>query len=191
MTRPVSDQDVLRAQVLRKRRAMNAKQRANASRRVCDRILSSRYFLGSQAIACYLSAWDEVDTSETIERAWRANKRIFAPVMRDQREMSFCEIRRDTMLARNSYGLWEPPLSSIINPTEIDTVITPLVAFDKNRHRVGMGSGYFDRAFAFLRTRKTWLRPKLIGLAFDCQEVEKIVPNPWDIQLYQVFSDTY
>jgi 5-formyltetrahydrofolate cyclo-ligase len=190
MTRPEPDQDILRKQALHKRRAMDALQRAEASRQICTRFLGSRHFLRSQVIACYLSAWDEVDTNEIIERAWRAKKRIFAPVMHEHREMSFCEISPDTMLVRNAYGLWEPPLSSIVNPVELDTVITPLAAFDKHRNRIGMGSGYFDRAFAFLRARNYWLRPKLIGLAYDCQEVEKITPNPWDIRLYRVFSES-
>ena len=169
---------------------MDPAQRANASRCICNRFLTSRHFLRSRVIACYLSAWDEVDTSEIIERAWRANKRIFAPVMREHGVMSFCEVRPDTRLVRHSYGLWEPPLSSVMSPTDLDTVITPLAAFDKNRNRIGMGSGYFDRAFAFLHRRNKWLRPKLIGLAFDCQKVEKIVPNPWDIPLYQVYSES-
>jgi len=40
-----------------------------------------------------------------------------------------------------------------------------------------------------LRHRNHWLRPKLVGVAFACQEVEKIAPKPWDIRLYGVFSD--
>jgi 5-formyltetrahydrofolate cyclo-ligase len=168
---------------------MDPAQRADASRRICNHFLTSRHFLRSQVIACYLSSWDEVDTSEIIERAWRAKKRIFVPVLREQGEMSFCEIRPHTKLTRNCYGLWEPPLSNTLDPARLETVVTPLVAFDEDWNRIGMGSGYFDRAFDFLRTRQNWLRPKLIGLAFECQKVEKIVPNPWDIRLYHVFSE--
>jgi 5-formyltetrahydrofolate cyclo-ligase len=52
-----------------------------------------------------------------------------------------------------------------------------------------MGGGYFDRCFHFLKHRRKWLRPKLLGIAFDCQKVEKIVSNPWDIPLYQVITE--
>jgi 5-formyltetrahydrofolate cyclo-ligase len=170
---------------------MDAAHRIEVSRRICKRFLRSRYFLTSRMIACYLSAWDEVDTSEIIERAWNANKRIFAPVVRERRQMVFCELLPDTKLVRNEYGLWEPPCADLANPARIDIVVTPLVAFDRNMNRIGMGSGYFDRTFAFLGARKRWLHPKLIGLAFDCQEVEKISPNPWDIRLYRIFSETH
>jgi 5-formyltetrahydrofolate cyclo-ligase len=64
-----------------------------------------------------------------------------------------------------------------------------VVAFDARRHRVGMGSGYFDRCFAFLKHNRQWQRPKLIGVAFECQRVEKIVPNPWDVRLYKLVTE--
>ncbi len=117
-------------------------------------------------------------------------KRVFAPVIANHGGMDFVTLTPDTRLERNQYGLWEPQFGTQIAPQEVDLVITPVVAFDDYRHRIGMGSGYFDRCFAFLRTNKHWLRPKLIGLAFDCQRVEKIKPNPWDIRLYQVVTES-
>jgi 5-formyltetrahydrofolate cyclo-ligase len=69
-------------------------------------------------------------------------------------------------------------------------VLTPLVAFDEQHNRIGMGGGYYDRSFAFLKNRKQLIQPKLIGLAFDCQRVEKITANPWDIRLYSVITET-
>jgi 5-formyltetrahydrofolate cyclo-ligase len=53
-----------------------------------------------------------------------------------------------------------------------------------------MGGGYFDRYFSFLRHRQHWLHPKLIGVAFDCQKVEEIPANPWDIPLYSVITES-
>ena len=70
----------------------------------------------------------------------------------------------------------------------LDVVITPLVAFDEYGHRIGMGGGYFDRTFSFLGNRQSWFHPKLVGLAFACQKVEKIQPNPWDIRLFCTIS---
>jgi len=104
--------------------------------------------------------------------------------------MVFRELLPDTPLLKNRFGIWEPAIGTIISPKAIDVVITPLAAFDEQRNRVGMGGGYFDRCFAFLAHRRQWLRPKLIGVAFNCQKVEKIVPNPWDIRLYRVFTES-
>ena len=169
---------------------MTASERARASRRIADRFLNSRYFLSSQTIACYVSTWDEVDTSAIIERAWCANKRVFLPVTAAHRHMFFRETLPGTDLARNDFGLWEPVSGTLIDANKLDVVVTPLVAFDAQRNRIGMGGGYFDRTFAFLAGRTRWLRPKLIGVAFDCQEVQKITRNPWDIPVFRVFTET-
>ena len=52
-----------------------------------------------------------------------------------------------------------------------------------------MGGGYYDRTFTFLHERHGRFRPKLVGLAFECQRVEKIHTNPWDIALYRVITE--
>ena len=103
--------------------------------------------------------------------------------------MQFREIRPDSQLARNSFGLWEPVSGEIISPKELDVVVTPLVAFDSQYNRIGMGGGYFDRAFAFLRHRSSWLHPKLLGVAFSCQKFEEIAPNPYDVPLFRVITE--
>jgi len=189
MTASSIPSSTLRAQAKRARQEMQPANRVDASRRIAEHFLNSRYFLSSQSIACYLATWDEVDTSMIIERAWRAKKRIFAPVIDVSGEMTFKQLRPETALVRNRFGLWEPESRLEIEPLELDVVVTPLVAFDHRCNRIGMGGGYFDRTFAFLRSRQSWLRPKLIGLAFDCQKVEEIVPKPWDIRLYHVISE--
>jgi len=181
---------ILRENALHARRKMHAAERARASRRIADRFLNSRYFLSSQSIACYLATWDEVDTNRIIERAWRAKKRIFAPVIDSHDDMTFRNLQPETTVTRNRFGIWEPESDFRIDPSDLDIVVTPLVAFDNACNRIGMGGGYFDRHFAFLQSRRSWLRPKLIGLAFDCQKVEKITPNRWDIRLSRVVSES-
>lgn len=190
MTVPSSPVASLRAQAKRARQEMPDADRADASRRIAERFLNSRHFFNSHTLACYLATWDEVDTNSIIERAWRAKKRVFAPVIGTRGEMTFRRLLPETTLVRNRFGLWEPTSELKIEPPDIDVVVTPLVAFDSKNNRIGMGGGYFDRTFAFLHCRQSWLRPKLVGLAFDCQKVEKISPKPWDIRLYRVFSDS-
>lgn len=179
----------LRMSALRARREMDADERAVLSDLICERVVHSRFFFASKAIACYLPTEDEVDTCGIIEAAWRANKRIFVPVLRNHGKMLFRELRHRTNLVRNQYGVWEPTDGALIAPRQLDVAIAPTVAFDEKNNRIGMGGGYFDRCFAYLRLRQFWFRPKLVGVAFDCQKVEKITPNPWDIRLYRVFTD--
>ncbi|MGB5624723.1 MAG: 5-formyltetrahydrofolate cyclo-ligase [Woeseiaceae bacterium] len=179
----------LRAKALLARREMRPEARAKSSAIICQRIVHSREFSSSKFIACYLPMDDEVDTRYIIERGWCANKRIFVPVLRTRGKMLFREISPESTLKRNSFGIWEPVDGEFINPRNLDLVITPTVAFDRQNNRIGMGGGNFDRCFSFLRHRKHWVHPKLIGVAFACQEIEKITPNAWDIRLYGVICD--
>ena len=179
----------LRKNALHARREMNVNDRAVASKIICDRVTRSQPYLSSRLIACYLPMSDEVDTRLIIERGWRANKRIFVPITRDKGKMFFREIRPDTTLVQNRMMIWEPESGELISPRRLQLVITPTVAFDNTDHRIGMGGGYYDRCFSFLKHRRQWLKPKLFGVACDCQEVEKISPNAWDIRLYRTFSE--
>ena len=179
----------LRAKPLRARREMHPDARRRASAIICQRVIGSHEFLSSHFIGCFLPMNHEVDTREIIERAWRAKKRIFVPVLRAKHKMSFREIHPESTLEQNCFGVWEPVDGDSIRPRNLDMVVTPTVAYDKENNRIGMGSGYFDRCFSFLRHRQQWFRPKLVGVAFECQKVEKITPNAWDIRLYRVISD--
>lgn len=169
---------------------MSNQQRAAASEKICKRVIATREFYASKTVGCYLPMADEVDTRLIVETAWRANKRIFVPVLRGKGQMFFCELRVETELVRSRFGIWEPIRGFLIAPGKLDIVVTPTVAFDDDGHRIGMGGGYFDRCFSFLRCRRLWIRPKLLGVAFHCQKVEKIAPNPWDIPLYRVITDS-
>jgi 5-formyltetrahydrofolate cyclo-ligase len=180
----------IRTKALCARREMNVEDRIKSSKMICDRVTSSRAFLSAKLIACYLPMVDEVDTRSIIERGWRANKRIFVPITHNNGKMFFREIRPDTTLHRNRMAIWEPQTGQFISPRQLQLVVTPTVAFDEYNNRIGMGGGYYDRCFSFLRHRSQWIKPKLFGVAFDCQKVEEISPNTWDIRLYRTFSET-
>jgi len=180
----------LRANALRARRKLTIDKRVVASKIICRKVIRSRDFCASNLLACYLPMSDEVDTRLIIERGWRANKRIFVPITRNYGEMLFREIRPNTTLQRNEMGIWEPVSGDFISPRALQFVVTPTVAFDKSNHRIGMGGGYYDRCFSHLRRRQHWLKPKLIGVAFECQEVEEISPNSWDVRLYGIVDES-
>ena len=190
MSRADALMDSLRQKALHARRNMTPFERGEASEIITEKIGRSPLFNAATLIACYLPMGDEVDTRAIIARAWRANKRVFVPVMRNHYQMIFREIGPDTTLLRNRMKIWEPNSGDIVSPTELQVVITPTVAYDDDGHRIGMGGGYYDRCFSFLRHRKVWLKPKLLGVAFKCQKVEKITPNTWDIPLYRIYDES-
>ena len=168
---------------------MSTTERLIASETIADIVTHAPWFQRASYVACYLSMPSEVNTWTIISRAWRMEKRIFAPVLEKNRRMQFREILPDTDLVRKPFGLYEPATGDTVTARMLDIVLTPLAAFDANRSRIGMGGGYFDSTFAFLKHRDAYFHPKLIGLAFACQEVGKIPPNPWDIRLFSVVTE--
>lgn len=179
----------LRRQGREARAQLSDEQRARFSRRIQRRFLNSESFYRASHIGCYISARSEVDTSLIFDRAWRANKKIYAPVVDRNRRMRFIETGPGTRLVRNRFNLWEPESGKEIRARNLRIVIAPTVAFDECRNRIGMGGGYYDQAFRVLKNRDAWMPTKLIGFAFDCQKVEKIPANPWDIPLYRVLTE--
>ena len=171
------------------RETLSDRERHLASEKIAEKVTRSYWFQRASFVACYLSTPDEVATWSIIQRAWNMKKRIFAPVLKKNGFMQFCELTADTSIQVNQLGIAEPVSDKIISPRMLDIVITPVVAFDDIGHRVGMGGGYFDRTFSFLRGRKHLFHPKLIGVAFACQKVERISPNPWDIPLFDTIND--
>jgi 5-formyltetrahydrofolate cyclo-ligase len=171
------------------RSCLGPEERSNASARIAEKVVRAPFFQRSRRIACYLSMADEVDTWRIIGRAWRMKKRIFAPVTRRGRKLEFREVTAESDLVRDDFGLLVPVAGEVIAARKLDLVLTPLVAFDDEGERIGMGGGYYDRTFSFLRGRRQLLKPKLVGLAFACQRVPRIAPNPWDIRLYRVITE--
>ena len=168
---------------------MSDEEQWRASLHIAERVFRAPFFSLCQLIGCYLPKDDEVDTWPIISRAWQMKKRIFAPIIAQTGEMLFREVSADSDLINNQYHIPEPVRGEIITPKHLDIVITPVVAFDSRNHRIGMGGGYFDRTFSFLGGRRAQFKPKLIGLAFACQRVEKISPNPWDIRVFTTITE--
>lgn len=183
-------QDALRQSGRAARAGLGEEARDSASRQIADKVVRSSWFRRSKLVACYLPVEGEVDTWPLIDRAWRMKKRIFAPVIGKKFTMQFREVDADSTLKTNRYGLQEPLDGEPVELRSLDIVLTPVVAFDDDGNRIGMGGGYFDRAFSFLKHRQFLIHPKLIGLAFSCQRVEKITPNPWDIRLFRLVDES-
>ena len=76
------------------------------------------------------------------------------------------------------------PEAAVLDP---DIMLVPLAAFDRRGHRLGYGAGHYDRAIARLHDKGR--NPRLIGVAFDCQEVERVPDEPHDVMLSAILTE--
>ena len=183
-----------RKQLRARRRNLTEPERLERSASLCRELARQPVFRTSKRIAAYLPADGEVDTTVLIELAWTMGKQVYLPVLIPYRanRLWFARYEPDTPLVSNRFGIAEPANvhRQRIAPQALDLVLTPLVGFDHNGHRLGMGGGFYDRSFAYLLHRKHWYRPHLIGLAYDFQQLPRLPAQPWDVPLTAVVTDT-
>lgn len=180
----------VRAQLKQQRRSLDPELIASASdeisRQFWQRVATRR----ALNIGVYMCTAGEVDCGSIIATAWQRKKRVFAPVLRGRR-LVFAPMQPSTKLATNRFGILEPVYqdSSLLSLRQLDIVITPLLAFDRQLNRIGMGAGYYDRSFAFSRNQGTWQHPLLVGVAYSFQRIAAIRPNSWDVPLHVVITE--
>ena len=176
--------DVLR----QRRRALSMEQQKAAGRGLCNVLIDSGMLANRQRIALYLANDGEIDPAQLQRYLWGENKNCYLPVVVDRHEMGFVEYRSDTQLVANRFGIYQPSLSgaTILSPGQLDLILLPLTGFDLSGARLGMGGGFYDRALAVAEER-----PTLIGLAHECQKVDKIPAESWDVPLCAIATDQY
>jgi len=179
----------LRRELRAKRRAMPAAARAQADRAIYAQLRHLPEYRRARSVALFLAFDGEPSLAALVASARRQRKRLYVPVLHGL-TMTFAELEPDAKLTANFFGIMEPTLGPRIDPRELDLVLTPLVAFDDRGVRVGVGRGYYDRTFKFLRQRSHWLRPKLLGVAYELQRVEPLTPSSWDVPLWGVVTET-
>jgi 5-formyltetrahydrofolate cyclo-ligase len=184
---------VLRARLRKARCALSAQERAVSAERCSDLLCRHPGFRNAKRIATYLPNDGELDTLPLISRAWEMGKQIYLPVLipHGENRLWFARYEPNAPLIRNRFGIPEPirAAQTRVAPLALDLVLTPLVAFDTKGHRLGMGGGFYDRSFAYLLRHTHWLRPRLIGLAYDFQRQPKLPGQPWDVPLHAIATD--
>lgn len=171
----------------RKRRQLSSLSRHQYARQLAGHISEHPLFRSAKNIACYIAVDGEIDLGPTIQIALKMGKKVYLPVLMPYRynRLWFAAYSSGMAMSPNRFGIPEPEMVARQRTSNLtlDLVLTPMVAFDGKFNRLGMGGGYYDRTFAFLRHRKHWKRPFLLGVAYSFQETTSIVPNNWDVPL--------
>ena len=188
------DQSQIRRTIRAQRSSLTTKQQLQNSRAMRRILTRSKLFRNSKRIALYLEADGEIAISQLIPLIKHHKKSTYLPVLHPlpPNRLWFSEYRPGDKLIHNKYGIAEPNIikRKPILPSSLDLVLVPLVAFDRNCNRVGMGGGFYDRTFSFINKKNAYNIPKLIGVAHELQRVTSIQTNPWDIQLDGVVTES-
>ena len=143
----------------------------------------------STHIAVYFAVNGEISLQPVIDHVLSQGKKIYLPNL-DHQSLRFSPYFHEQKMRINKFRLPEPDVDDdqMLQPDELDLVLAPLVVFDAQRNRIGMGGGFYDRSFAF-RKQKDTVKPGLVGVAHELQKVDCIQPESWDVRLDRVVTD--
>ncbi|MCP4391914.1 MAG: 5-formyltetrahydrofolate cyclo-ligase [Gammaproteobacteria bacterium] len=181
--------DELRQRNRKLRAELDENQLAIAAEKLCRRILALDEYQRASRIAAYFAVNGEIDLSPLIDLALAAGKQIFLPNL-DQQALRFSPYFHAQKMRINRFRLPEPDVGddAMLAPAELDLVLAPLVVFDAERNRIGMGGGFYDRSFEFRKQTESTF-PTLVGVAHELQKVDKLIPEAWDVRLDMVVTD--
>lgn len=182
---------VIRKRLRQIRLAVKRTERVLAARQIARR--GQILLTAGRRCGLYLPSKGEVDVLPLINRGLAKGARCFLPVVPPprQRKLWFTELHPTGRWAPNRYGIPEQSHRSQprVRAMRLDVLFLPLLGFDAAGYRMGMGGGYYDATLAYLRQRRHWRRPWLIGVGFACQRVESLPADPWDIPLDAVLTE--
>ena len=183
----------LRRLLRQARRALTPQQQKQAARNLYRQLAQHPLYRRARHVALYLPANGEIDPRPLLREAQRRGKRTYLPVLNawPREKMVFQRLRPGERLRKNRFRILEPRANAAQQRKTwaLDLVMLPLVGFDECGGRLGMGGGFYDRSLAYLARRKTWRSPSLIGLAHECQKVDRLELAAWDVPLQATVTD--
>jgi 5-formyltetrahydrofolate cyclo-ligase len=180
----------LRREMRARRLAFPAKEARSAAIRALHRLWSLPILSRARRIALYLPVRGELDCTPLAAQAWRRGRTTFLPVVAGD-TLRFAPFSADSRLRPNRFGILEPGASvrHWVGARQLDVIVAPLVAFDEQTNRLGMGGGYYDRTLAFLTQRSSRRRPHFVALAFEMQRITALPADAWDVRLDAVITE--
>jgi len=171
----------IRRHLRRLRQQIPRAERSLAARLTAQKLLRLRRVQVARSVAVYLSTKHELATAPLIEGLLKIGAALFVPCVAHDQRMTFVPLKPPRKLRVDALGMRTPlarrPRRSA---HQLDVIVLPLVGFDRQGNRIGMGAGYYDRALQFPRIGK---RPWLLGYAYRQQQTGCLAAERWDVKL--------
>ncbi|WP_346380663.1 5-formyltetrahydrofolate cyclo-ligase [Acidithiobacillus sp.] len=177
----------MRRRIRQQRRALSSEVLHYAAMALASHLVRLNHFRRARHIGLYWPMQGEISPLLLMQHSIAVNKHFYLPVLAGHfaRSLRFAPFHPHMNLRSNRLHIPEPqvPPGYQRSVRELDLLILPLVAFDAEGYRLGMGGGFYDRSLAHLPHRRSWRRPRLIGVGHAFQEVPRLPREPWDIPL--------
>lgn len=181
-----SQRQAIRNMMQQRRQSLTMEQQLTAEASITQKVLDLVQQTNAQTIALYHSFNGEISTYKLINHLVNEGKTVCLPRIHpfSRGHLLFFRYASDDELIRHPWGMLEPQLNinNLVLIDDLDLIFLPLVAFDQQKNRLGMGGGFYDRTLVNWQEKNF----KPIGLSHACQEVEKLPIEAWDIPLADI-----
>ena len=179
-------QKAFRDSYRQKRKAIPSDDRVILHKEINRVLLTNATLKRCKTIAAYLNLPSEVNLSEFILSAQKRGQSVCVPLVdATKKVMEFRDLPVDFERQKNRT---EEDLVLLTQKKrelmELDCALIPLSVFDSHGNRIGMGGGYYDKFFENPKPR-----PLLVGIAYELQKAEKIIPQKWDVRMDMIATE--
>jgi 5-formyltetrahydrofolate cyclo-ligase len=176
----MSQKKEIRKEKLMLRESISIGEAEERSKKIAEKLKQDKDYLKAKTIMFYISKDKEVQTHDLIKEAMK-NKKVIVPKVSNN-GLLCCEIADFSKMKFSCYGVLEPTEEILCNPSNIDLIIVPGIAFDKTGHRIGYGKGYYDELLKKAKCTK-------IALAYQFQIIPKVPADEWDVRVDKVITE--
>nr|AAR37522.1 5-formyltetrahydrofolate cyclo-ligase family protein [uncultured marine bacterium 311] len=176
----------LRKEKIRERNLISQNEMDRVEKKTASLFMDMFSELKLKKVSIYIPIHNEVPTKRIIQLIIGSNTKCFLPVINqdlNNKNMRFAEFNHETALVKNKFDISEPISGTFENASQLDLVVIPLVAFDNEGFRLGMGKGYYDFTFG---TSKINRKPLFWGLSYDFQKTDSCYPEEHDLKMQAV-----
>ncbi|HXK44476.1 MAG TPA: 5-formyltetrahydrofolate cyclo-ligase [bacterium] len=173
----------IRKQILETMKKMTEQQWKENSEKIFANLISLPEYSSCWALMTYVSFDKEVNTIPIINDCLAKAKTVCVPAI-DWKNFSMVPVQifnEDDI--DFSQKIPQPFSDARIPVSDIELMIVPGLAFDKQCNRLGRGKGFYDRFLAKCNAVK-------IGLAFDFQVLEQIPAGDNDVPMDIIITET-
>ena len=169
------DKAQLRRQILSQRQQLSPQQWQQQSQQICEQLRQWELFQQAKTVCAYFSTQQEANLSDlfTVPKIWGFPRCV-------QKNLIWSTWQVGDPLIPDKYGILIPgSTAALLDPKQVDLILVPTLAGDRQGYRLGYGGGYYDRLFA----QKAWQTIPRIGIVFAAAMVEQLPHDPWDLPL--------
>ena len=184
--------DKLRKALKKQRSQLSLEQQRQKSHDIAQHVLNSKIFKAANSVGYYHAVQGEADPQ--ILFTLHEQKKFYLPVVTKDSNapaLLFAPVSPTTQYQNNIFTIPEPicEVSDMLRAEDLDLLIVPLLGFDKNGHRLGMGGGFYDRTLSY-KQENPKKKPVLMGFAYDFQEISNLQAEAWDIGLDWIATES-